>query len=175
MNRKLTAAILLSILPVLSGCGSSNTPESAVKSYLSLIQKNNDAYVDYVCIRRKSEPHVERFLKGMSNFEIQDISDNPEKDYPSFIVQVLGVKNDEEFVFNLVTHETEPLYQDVRALSAKINSLRVQREETSRRVSEILGETPSENDETNDVRASTPPERSSYSPKKFCVTGKVLI
>ncbi|EKU96705.1 hypothetical protein Lepto7375DRAFT_0573 [Leptolyngbya sp. PCC 7375] len=174
MKTKLIITLLI-ISQGLVGCNPGKTPESSVKNYLSLMQKGNDAYTDYVCTRQKSEPHVKQFLEGMSSFEIQDISDNPEADYPSYVVQVIGTKNGEEFLFNLVAHETEPLYQNVRASLAKINSIGVQADAVIEQSRAFTGVGSDRSDEVEGQNSLTPPERSEYSSKEFCVTGKVLI
>ncbi|MBE9065422.1 hypothetical protein IQ260_02010 [Leptolyngbya cf. ectocarpi LEGE 11479] len=157
----------LLIVSLLAGCSHSETPQSVTANYLSLMQQGDDSYIEYACMREKSDPEIESLITQMSSFQVQGITSEREG---AFVAQVKGIQGSDEFSFQLPVRQTETIYQKAQDLVASLNTDALQTQEilkTSNAIGQGL-------DELGGLQPLKTPERLDYSLKKFCVMGTVL-
>lgn len=157
----------LLVVSLLAGCSHSETPQSVTENYLSLMQKGDDSYIEYVCMREKSEPEIESLITQMSSFQVQSITSEGEG---AFVAQVKGIQGSDEVLFQLPVRQTETIYQKAQDLVASLNTDSLQTQEGVKTINAIGQGL----DELGGLQPLKTPERLDYSLKKFCVTGSIL-
>ncbi|MEM7062809.1 MAG: hypothetical protein AAF572_06565 [Cyanobacteria bacterium P01_B01_bin.77] len=157
----------LLIVSLLAGCSHSETPQSVTENYLSLMQKGDDSYIEYACMREKPDPEIESLITQMSSFQVEGVT--PERD-GAFIAQVKGIQGNDEISLQLPVRQTDAIYQKAQDLVASLNTDSLQTQErlkTTNAIGQAI-------DDLGGLQPLKTPERLDYSLKKFCVTGSVL-
>lgn len=157
----------LLIVSLLAGCSHSETPQSVTDNYLSLLRKGDNSYIEYACMRDKADPEIESLITRVSSFQVQGIMSEGEG---SFVVQVKGIQDSNEFSFQLPVSQTETIYQKAQDLVVSLNTESLQTQGMLK-TSSAIGQ---EIDELGGFQLLKTPERLDYSLKKFCVTGSML-